>query len=326
MCSILSVVMLDGVQFVQKAPMSRETFVKRLIPLAMTFSGSLSLGNICLRFVPVSFMQTLKSFTPVTTALLEYALFRKLLSKQQYVALVPVVLGMALTSWTEPSFVLLGFLAGLADCMMTTGRVILQERLLQGKQRLDSFNLIYYLSPMASAMLIPFALYMESPELSMFFGDESNPRLAVVILALSSAVLAFFLNVSIFFVIQYTSGLTFNVLGNLRSAFTILVSWWIFRNPMTIATITGCSVTVLGVTFYGYIAQGAKPPASHVLPVKQEGGSQAELSPLLPDGTAIKASSLNLPVNRGESLARIEVVPLEERDVPRQPLKHIHAT
>lgn len=40
---------------------------KRIFPMSFVFCVNIVLGNVSLRYIPVSFMQTIKSFTPATT-------------------------------------------------------------------------------------------------------------------------------------------------------------------------------------------------------------------------------------------------------------------
>ena len=40
---------------------------RRIFPMSFVFCMNIVLGNVSLRYIPVSFMQTIKSFTPATT-------------------------------------------------------------------------------------------------------------------------------------------------------------------------------------------------------------------------------------------------------------------
>lgn len=42
---------------------------RRIFPMSFVFCINIVLGNVSLRYIPVSFMQTIKSFTPATTGL-----------------------------------------------------------------------------------------------------------------------------------------------------------------------------------------------------------------------------------------------------------------
>lgn len=45
---------------------------RRIFPMAFIFCINIVLGNVSLRYIPVSFMQTIKSFTPATTGQFDY--------------------------------------------------------------------------------------------------------------------------------------------------------------------------------------------------------------------------------------------------------------
>lgn len=42
---------------------------RRIFPMSFVFCINIVLGNVSLRYIPVSFMQTIKSFTPATTGM-----------------------------------------------------------------------------------------------------------------------------------------------------------------------------------------------------------------------------------------------------------------
>jgi len=43
---------------------------RRIFPMSAVFCLNIVLGNVSLRYIPVSFMQTIKSFTPATTGMI----------------------------------------------------------------------------------------------------------------------------------------------------------------------------------------------------------------------------------------------------------------
>lgn len=49
---------------------------KRILPMSFVFCINIVLGNVSLRYIPVSFMQTIKSFTPATTGKVPYSVFK----------------------------------------------------------------------------------------------------------------------------------------------------------------------------------------------------------------------------------------------------------
>ncbi|GAA0166897.1 hypothetical protein Leryth_006485 [Lithospermum erythrorhizon] len=236
---------------------------RRIFPMSFIFCINIVLGNVSLRYIPVSFMQTIKSFTPATTVILQWLVWRKHFELLIWASLVPIVGGILLTSITELSFNMFGFCAALFGCLATSTKTILAESLLHG-YKFDSINTVYYMAPFATMILAIPALLLEGTGVFHWFHSHS-PITPALIIIFSSGVMAFCLNFSIFYVIHSTTAVTFNVAGNLKVAVAVLVSWLIFRNPISAMNALGCAVTLAGCTFYGYVRhklsqQPATPP------------------------------------------------------------------
>ncbi|KAJ0750698.1 putative sugar phosphate transporter domain-containing protein [Helianthus annuus] len=105
---------------------------RRIFPMSFVFCINIVLGNVSLRYIPVSFMQTIKSFTPATTVILQWMVWRKYFDWRIWASLVPIVGGILLTSVTELSFNVFGFCAALFGCLATSTKTILAESLLHG--------------------------------------------------------------------------------------------------------------------------------------------------------------------------------------------------
>ncbi|CAJ2644186.1 unnamed protein product [Trifolium pratense] len=228
-----------------------EDRVKRIFPMSLVFCINIVLGNVSLRYIPVSFMQTIKSFTPATTVVLQWLVWRKHFDWRIWASLIPIVGGILLTSVTEMSFNMFGFCAALFGCLATSTKTILAESLLHG-YKFDSINTVYYMAPYATMILVVPAMVLEGNGVLEWLNTHPYPWAALIII-FSSGVLAFCLNFSIFYVIHSTTAVTFNVAGNLKVAVAVLVSWLIFRNPISYLNAVGCAITLVGCTFYGYV-------------------------------------------------------------------------
>lgn len=223
----------------------------RILPMSFVFCINIVLGNVSLRFIPVSFMQTIKSFTPATTVVLQWLVWGKSFDQRVWLSLVPVVGGIMLTSVTEMSFNIFGFLAAFFGCVVTSTKTILAESLLHG-YNFDSINTVYYMAPYATLILVFPAIIFEGSGILSWMAIQKS-LFAPCIIIFSSGIFAFCLNFSIFYVIKTTTAVTFNVAGNLKVAVAILISWLIFHNPISLLNALGCSITLLGCTFYGYV-------------------------------------------------------------------------
>ncbi|KAH7429169.1 hypothetical protein KP509_09G033800 [Ceratopteris richardii] len=223
----------------------------RIFPMSCIFCLNIVLGNVSLRYIPVSFMQTIKSLTPATTVILQWLVLGKKFDRRVWISLVPVVGGIMLASITETSFDVFGFLAAFFGCVVTSTKTILAESLLH-TYNFDSINTVYYMAPYATMILAFPALLLEGSGIMGWMVTHNSPAEAWSIIFLSG-ICAFCLNFSIFYVIKTTTAVTFNVAGNMKVAVAIIVSWLIFRNPISALNALGCTVTLLGCTFYGYV-------------------------------------------------------------------------
>ncbi|XP_047323931.1 UDP-galactose transporter 1-like isoform X2 [Impatiens glandulifera] len=224
---------------------------RRIFPMSFVFCINIVLGNVSLRYIPVSFMQTIKSFTPATTVVLQWLFWSKHFDWRIWASLVPIVGGILLTSITELSFNMFGFSAALFGCLATSTKTILAESLLHG-YKFDSINTVYYMAPFATMILAVPALLIEGSDLIIWLQSHTSivPSLTIIF---GSGVLAFCLNFSIFYVIHSTTAVTFNVAGNLKVAVAITFSWLIFRNPISVSNAIECGITLVGCMFYRYV-------------------------------------------------------------------------
>ncbi|XP_022856621.1 GDP-mannose transporter GONST5 isoform X2 [Olea europaea var. sylvestris] len=252
---------------------------RRIFPMSFVFCINIVLGNVSLRYIPVSFMQTIKSFTPATTVILQWLVWRKYFDWQIWASLVPIVGGILLTSITELSFNIFGFCAALFGCLATSTKTILAESLLHG-YKFDSINTVYYMAPFATMILAVPALLLEGSGVVEWI--QTCPSLfSSLVIIFGSGVMAFCLNFSIFYVIHSTTAVTFNVAGNLKVAVAVTCSWLIFRNPISAMNAIGCGITLVGCTFYGYVRHilAQQPPGTPRTPRTPRG--KMELLPLV---------------------------------------------
>eukprot|EP00268_Persea_americana_P009589 TRINITY_DN1383_c0_g1_i1.p1 TRINITY_DN1383_c0_g1~~TRINITY_DN1383_c0_g1_i1.p1 ORF type:complete len:342 (-),score=28.24 TRINITY_DN1383_c0_g1_i1:365-1390(-) len=256
---------------------------RRIFPMSFVFCINIVLGNVSLRYIPVSFMQTIKSFTPATTVILQWLVWKKYFDWQIWASLVPIVGGILLTSFTELSFNIFGFCAALFGCLATSTKTILAESLLHG-YKFDSINTVYYMAPFATMILAVPALLLEGGGVMNWFQTHQSIYSSLIII-ISSGVLAFCLNFSIFYVIHSTAAVTFNVAGNLKVAVAVMFSWMVFRNPISALNAFGCAVTLLGCTFYGYVRHklSQQPGTPRTPRTPRTPQSRMELLPLVND-------------------------------------------
>jgi len=260
MCSVLSAAAREFKIVPKQYIRTRRHYFKVAI-LAMTFALSVLGGNVSLRYIPVSFNQALGATTPFFTAIFAYFLLQKRESSETYISLVPVVGGIAIATWGEPSFHLFGFFACLVGVCCRALKSVLQGWLLSpvgektedkhigGETKLDSMSLLYYMSPVAIVTLGVCTLLMEPTSLTAFHEAAAlNPMFIFILLA--NCFIAYLVNLTNFLVTAHVGALTLQVLGNAKGVVCTIVSIMLFRNPITFRSVFGYTVTMIGVWLY----------------------------------------------------------------------------
>lgn len=99
--------LLDGVKDVH---MTKDLFIRSILPIGMLFSGSLILSNKAYLYLSVHYIQMLKAFNPVAILLIFWAFRIQDINKKLTVIVMMISTGVALASRGELNFSLTGFL------------------------------------------------------------------------------------------------------------------------------------------------------------------------------------------------------------------------
>lgn len=261
MCSVLSATAREF-KIVPKQFIRTRRHYGKVAVLAMTFALSVLGGNVSLRYIPVSFNQALGATTPFFTAIFAYLMLQKKETTATYMTLLPVVGGIALATWGEPSFNLIGFIACLVGVCCRALKSVLQGWLLTpagekeaekmsnaNENKLDSMSLLYYMSPVAILTLGICTFIMEPRAISAFYeAAELDPWFIAILLG--NCFVAYLVNLTNFLVTAHVGALTLQVLGNAKGVVCTIVSVMLFRNPMTFRGVTGYTITMIGVWLY----------------------------------------------------------------------------
>jgi len=200
---------------------------------------------------------------------------------------MPVICGgLMLCSAAEVNFNMTGFLYAVGAALLRAVKTLVQGALLQG-DKIDSVSLLFYMAPWAGLFLqlcAPLSEGFGAPLLLLEAltglrndGSSSSKDAAVaaflrakqadselpeaigtplrgggplLLMLLASGLNACLLNVANFQVTAYTSPVTLQVLGNVKSCLGILISVAVFRNPLTLRQAFGVAICIFGVWLY----------------------------------------------------------------------------
>ena len=132
---------------------TRENMV-RLLPIMFFQATGFLFANYSVASVAVSFMHTVKSCESVFTAVLSFLVLGHVYGPLVYLSLLPMIIGVSLSSLTEFSFNWWGLVAGLVSNICFSGRSVASERLFKTKLY-DDVNLYWIICTGAFLFVLP---------------------------------------------------------------------------------------------------------------------------------------------------------------------------
>jgi len=275
--------------------------MQKIAPLAGTFALSVAMGNLSLKYIYPSFNQMLGSMSPLITVLMAVLLEGKRYNSKTWLSMPVICGGLAVCSFKEVNFNWLGAVFCLGATILRSLKSMMQGKLLT--EKLDSVTLLYYMAPWAAALLMVMALFLEGaqPVMLLMSGFDFGPvhdgeegRFGgvpfVVMLLVGSGLNACLLNVSNFLVTAYTGPVTLQVLGNVKSCLSIVISVSIFKNELLFEQGVGVVTCLFGVWIYTNMG-GAAKPAGSVSSNSMVAKTEIDLAPLAKEQPATASGS-----------------------------------
>eukprot|EP01029_Cantina_marsupialis_P016368 TRINITY_DN3641_c0_g1_i1.p1 TRINITY_DN3641_c0_g1~~TRINITY_DN3641_c0_g1_i1.p1 ORF type:complete len:350 (+),score=54.42 TRINITY_DN3641_c0_g1_i1:139-1188(+) len=228
-----------------------------ILKLSSAFCVSVACGNIALRYIHVSFAQMIGSATPLFTVFASALILRKKYNVWVYFSTIPMAIGASLCVNGEANFNMIGFVFLVLAAVTRAVKTILGELLLGNQtQKIDSFSLMFYMAGFSSIFLSIYVILFEN---EVFFSPKFLDSTVNFWVWLSGAI-AFFLNVFGFLVTSVTSGVTLQVLGNVKNVGTILFSMAVFGNAVSLESWIGCFIVMGGVAMYQRVSKAPPKP------------------------------------------------------------------
>mmetsp|Transcript_11631 Transcript_11631/g.34479 ORF Transcript_11631/g.34479 Transcript_11631/m.34479 type:complete len:417 (-) Transcript_11631:93-1343(-) len=282
---------INGVSLEEKrtVPAPNNTFMRDMFIVGILRFVTVVAGLLSLKFVAVSFTETIKSSAPFFTVLFSWVLLRERTSFAVNLSLVPVVGGLALCSATELSFNLIGFWAAVFNNCIDCVQNVFSKKLLTTQY--TYVQLQFYTSAAALVVQLPFMLLSSSwsHELAASSADTAADAEAAPV-AVSTLLFYLCLNgasfhlqsVSAYAVMSVVSPVTQSVLNTLKRALLIWLSILWFGNAVTVWSAVGTATCVFGVLAYNYTRQNFPPKLvvkHHSAPVEPQTAEQHFLGP-----------------------------------------------
>ncbi|TNM91531.1 hypothetical protein fugu_019911 [Takifugu bimaculatus] len=241
--------------------------IRKIVLLALSFCGFVAFTNLSLQNNSIGTYQLAKTMTTPVIIIIQTTYYKKTFSTKIKLTLVPITLGVILNSYYDVRFNLLGTVFATLGVLVTS----LYQVWVGAKQhelQVNSMQLLYYQAPLSSAFLlaiIPFSEPLSGD--GGIFGPWSLAALATV---LFSGVIAFLVNLSIYWIIGNTSPVTYNMFGHFKFCITLVGGYLLFHDPLSLNQALGILCTLAGILSYTHFKlveqeEGKEPPCSEAI-------------------------------------------------------------
>jgi len=206
---------------------------------------NVSFNNSSLVYLSLSMNQVITASMPVLTCCFAICIEKNYWpNKPQMLGILPICAGVMLAVYEEAHNEVTGIvLCGIAT-VANALRTALSSHLLQSK--LDVFSMTWYTGPVSALVLLPFAIYKESSLITEYAQQNMGSTMGIL---LFGSMLALVYNVILFLTIKTLTGVTMNVMGNVKIIFLLLMS------RLTLGELSEIDVKLaagVGLTFSGF--------------------------------------------------------------------------
>ncbi|CAN8229693.1 unnamed protein product [Cochlearia groenlandica] len=275
-CSSLAVILIKVFKIVEPVSMSRETYLRSVVPIGALYSLSLWLSNSAYIYLSVSFIQMLKALMPVAVYSIGVLLKKESFKSETMTNMLSISFGVAIAAYGEAKFDTWGVILQLGAVAFEATRLVLIQILLTSKGiNLNPITSLYYVAPCCLVFLFFPWIFVELPILK----EKSSFHFDFAIFGTNS-LCAFALNLAVFLLVGKTSALTMNVAGVVKDWLLIAFSWSVIKDTVTPINLFGYGLAFLGVAYYNHCklqALKAKDAQKKVMESDEEAGKLLEV-------------------------------------------------
>lgn len=232
--------------------------IKSMIPVSFCAMGAHVASVLCLSAGAVSFGQIVKAAEPVFAALIGLLVYKKSISKAKWLALIPVIGGVALASMADLSFGIAALAAGCVANMFAAFKGNENKKLMETegiKDRIGSVGNQYALTTiMATIFALPIMIITEGAKLGSFIPMlQANPSLLFNIVA--SGLWFYGYNELSTLTVKKTSAVTMSVANTAKRVIVIVGVAIALGESLAPLKMIGCAIGIGGVFLYSVIDQ-----------------------------------------------------------------------
>ncbi|KAL8387693.1 hypothetical protein RB595_009735 [Gaeumannomyces hyphopodioides] len=237
--------------------MTKWFYFTRIGPCGAATGLDIGLGNTSLKLITLTFYTMCKSSVLAFVLLFAFIFRLETPTWRLFAIIGTMTIGVVMMVAGEVEFKLGGFLLVISAAFFSGFRWgLTQILLLRNPATSNPFSSIFFLAPVMFVTLFSIAIFVEGvPELwqGMKVLAEAKGALAAPLIVLFPGVIAFFMTVSEFALLQRTSVVTLSIAGIFKEVVTILAATLVFGDKLTPVNFAGLVVTLAAICCYNYL-------------------------------------------------------------------------
>ena len=225
-------------------------FDRQMIATTSVWALHNALSNLSLSRNSVGLYQISKIMVSPLIVTIEFAIYGRLPHKKLILPLIGACLGVALATVSDISFETRGALTALASACASSVLKVLQQDVLQRREWSSLELMRRTWGPQLLLLLVSIPL-LDSHAARLPYYDLTPSRLGILLL---SAAASFALNVSSLYAIQLTSAMALVLLGQGKTAMTLLGGYLFFDGQPNARQLCGSALALTSIGTYGYLS------------------------------------------------------------------------
>ena len=223
----------------------------QMLPVCAFFAGYVVLGNLSLTYNNIGFYQLSKVMTTPTVVLINFVLFRKMVTRWMLAAILATCIGVSFTMNVAAKTEMFGVIvATSAFCLTALYQIWIGKKI--EDFAVSAPQLLLNQAPISVLLLIPFVPFIDTiPDLSVV---PSNVLWSVC----ASGIMASIYNLSQFLIIGRTSALTFNIVSHIKTILILSIGWYSEGKILSQKEWFGVILALGGGWVYSHLAMKAK--------------------------------------------------------------------
>ncbi|XP_012524942.1 solute carrier family 35 member E3 [Monomorium pharaonis] len=229
--------------------------IREMVLIAMTFCGFVVLTNLSLAHNTVGTYQVAKMLTTPCVIVMQMIFYRKRFGMLVKLTLIPITLGVIINFYYDIQFNIIGTVYATLGVLVTSLYQVMINRK-QKEFQMDPMQLLYYQAPLSGVMLLIVVPILE-PVGQTF---THNWSLLDIIMVILSGAVAFFVNLTSYWIIGKTSPLTYNMVGHSKFCLLLLGGSLLFHETLAINQVIGITLTLVGIILYAHVKMKDNQP------------------------------------------------------------------